>query len=296
MSEKVLVTGAGGQLGRELVRCAPPQFECIGLDRAMLDISDLQAVMAIVAHENPRLIINAAAYTAVDEAESEPALARKINTLGAANLAKACLDTNTRLVHVSTDFVFNGQSSSPYCPTDTPAPLGEYGRSKLAGEREVLALLPNALIIRTGWVYSQFGNNFVKTMLRLMAQRDALSVVADQVGTPTWAKGLADAIWNASGKSGLADIYHWSDSGVCSWYDFAVAISEEASALGLLERPIKIRPIPARDYPTPALRPAYSVLDKEKSWNDFQIEGVHWRCQLRAMLQLLLQDNKEQNT
>lgn len=296
MSQKVLVTGAGGQLGQELVRSAPPEFECVGVDRSMLDIGDAAAVVALLRREKPQLIINAAAYTAVDKAESEQAQSRRVNTLGPANLAQACLELNTRLVHVSTDFVFDGESSSPYCPGDTPAPIGEYGRGKLAGEREVLAVLPNALIVRTGWVYSSFGSNFVKTMLRLMAQRDELSVVADQVGTPTWASGLAEAIWAASGHPALAGIYHWSDAGVCSWYDFALAINEEACAIGLLGRATKIRPIPARDYPTPARRPAYSVLDKEKSWNDFQIEGVHWRSQLRAMLQELLQDNKEENT
>lgn len=291
MSQKVLVTGAGGQLGQELIRSAPSEFDCIGLDRSMLDIGDLDAVLTLVRHEKPQLIINAAAYTAVDKAESEPALARRVNTRGPANLAQACLELNTRLLHVSTDFVFDGESSSPYCPADTPAPIGEYGRGKLAGEREILAAAPRALIVRTGWVYSIFGSNFVKTMLRLMAERDELSVVADQVGTPTWAGGLAKAIWAASRQQGLTGIYHWSDSGVCSWFDFAVAINEEACAIGLLDRLIKITPIPARDYPTPARRPAYSVLDKEKSWNEFQIEGVHWRSQLRAMLRELLQDN-----
>jgi dTDP-4-dehydrorhamnose reductase len=293
LSQKVLVTGAGGQLGQELMRSAPPGFDCVGLDRSMLDIGDLDAVLALVRRENPQILINAAAYTAVDKAESEPALARRVNTNGPANLARACLELNTRLLHVSTDFIFDGESSSPYGPTDTPAPVGEYGRGKLAGEREVLAIASAALIIRTGWVYSIFGSNFVKTMLRLMAERDQLSVVADQVGTPTWAGGLAKAIWAASSQQELAGIYHWSDSGVCSWYDFAVAINEEACAIGLLDRTIKIIPIPARDYPTPARRPAYSVLDKEKSWIDFQLEGVHWRSQLRSMLRELPQNTED---
>ncbi|MEZ5502773.1 MAG: sugar nucleotide-binding protein [Halioglobus sp.] len=143
---------------------------------------------------------------------------------------------------------------------------------------------PDALIFRTGWVYSSFGGNFVKTMLRLMAERDALAVVADQVGTPTWANGLAGAVWAAAARPQLRGIYHWSDAGVCSWYDFAVAIAEEALALGLLSRPVQVRPIPAADYPTPARRPSYSVLDKSESWRDLELEGVHWRRQLRAML------------
>jgi dTDP-4-dehydrorhamnose reductase len=154
-------------------------------------------------------------------------------------------------------------------------------------------LLPGALILRTGWVYSRFGGNFVLTMLRLMAEREELAVVADQVGTPTWARGLAEAIWAATAHGELRGIYHWSDAGVCSWYDFALAICEEACDIGLLLRPVKVRPIPGSSYPTAARRPAYSVLDKERSWSDFQLEGVHWRVQLRAMLRELKEREHE---
>ena len=187
-------------------------------------------------------------------------------------------------MHISTDFVFDGTSATPYTPDAPTAPLGEYGRSKLQGEQAVTAALPQALIIRTGWVYSAFGNNFVKTMLRLMGEREQLNVVADQVGTPTWAQGLARACWAAAQRPHLSGIYHWSDAGVCSWYDFAVAICEEGMAQGLLSRPVDVRPIPAADYPTPARRPSYSVLDKTSSWRDLELQGVHWRRQLRAML------------
>ena len=285
MKQKVLVTGAGGQLGRELVRTAGQDVECVALARAQLDIADPAGIDELLAEMSPQLVINAAAYTAVDKAETEVEAARRANAEGPGQLARACAQRGIRLIHISTDFVFDGTSSQPYTPDAPTAPLGEYGRSKLAGESAVISAQPEALIIRTGWVYSGFGNNFVKTMLRLMAQRDELAVVADQVGTPTWARGLAAAVWAAAARPRLSGIYHWSDAGVCSWYDFAIAISEEARALGLLDRPVAVRPIPAADYPTPAQRPSYSVLDKADSWRDFALEGVHWRRQLRTMLE-----------
>ena len=274
-------------MGQELVRSAPGQFDCLALSRAQLDIGDQDQVTALLQKEQPDVVINAAAYTAVDRAESEPELAARINAAGPGNLARACAQGGARLIHVSTDFVFDGSSSRPYRPLDATAPLGEYGRSKLAGEQQVQDALPAALIVRTGWVYSAFGSNFVKTMLRLMAERDQLAVVADQVGTPTWASGLAQALWRAAQRPDLSGIYHWSDAGVCSWYDFAVAIAEEGRRCGLLNAEPHLRPIPGSDYPTPARRPSFSVLDKDDTWRDFEMEGVHWRVQLRAMLQEL---------
>jgi dTDP-4-dehydrorhamnose reductase len=284
LGQKVLIVGAGGQLGRELRRTAASSDECVATTREQLDIADASAVAACLAESAPQLVVNAAAYTAVDKAETEVEAAHRGNAVGPGVLAQACARHGSRLIHISTDFVFDGFSSTPYTPEAPTAPIGEYGRSKLSGEDAVRSAAPEALIIRTGWVYSSFGNNFVKTMLRLMAERDELAVVADQVGTPTWANGLARAIWAASGKPQFSGIYHWSDAGACSWYDLAVAINEEALALGLLHKAVKIRPIPAAEYPTPAQRPAYSVLDKSSSWRDFALEGVHWRVQLRAML------------
>jgi len=281
---KVLLVGAGGQLGRELLRTATTEVECVPMARAQLDIADAAAVTAAFTAKAPQLVINAAAYTAVDKAESEPEAARRGNAEGPGVLARACAQSGARLIHISTDFVFDGTASQPYPPEAATAPLGEYGRSKRDGELAVQRALPQALILRTGWVYSSFGNNFVKTMLRLMGERDELAVVTDQVGTPTWAHGLAAAVWAAAARPQLHGIYHWSDAGVCSWYDFAVAIYEEAHTLGLISRSVAIRPIPATSYPTPARRPAYSVLDKGSSWRDFGLEGVHWRRQLRAML------------
>ncbi len=293
MIQKVLITGAAGQLGRELLRTMPEGVECIAATREILDIADAAQVRALVRRERPGLIINAAAYTAVDKAESEQELAAAINVNGAANLATACAENESRLIHVSTDFVFDGTSSTPYLPDAPTSPLGEYGRSKLAGEQAVVAGLPSALIMRTAWVYSAFGGNFVKTMLRLMAEREELSVVADQVGTPTWARGLADALWLAADQSDLQGLYHWTDAGVCSWYDFAVAIAEEALEIGLLQRMPRIHPIPGSAYPTPAARPAFSVLDKNSTWAVLKTESLHWRSQLRSMLKELKESSFE---
>ena len=290
MSGGALVTGAGGQLGRELVLTSPQGLDCAALDRQDLDITDVAAIGRTLDALEPRLVINAAAYTAVDRAESEPGAAARINGTAPGLLAAACAERGVRLLHVSTDFVFDGRASRPYGPDAAPAPLGAYGRSKLAGEDAVRAALAGAIVLRTGWVYSRHGGNFVKTMLRLMAEREELTVVADQVGTPTWARGLAEALWAFAERPALAGTYHFSDAGVASWYDFAVAIGEEALALGLLSRLPRILPVPTAAYPTPAQRPAYSVLDKGATWRDLAIDGVHWRRQLR----LMLHDLKEQ--
>ena len=284
MTRKVLVTGAKGQLGSELQLTSPADWEVLAADRSTLDIADAVSLHRTLDQLQPAAVINAAAYTAVDQAEAEPELAGRSNAEGPAILAAACAERDIRLLHISTDFVFDGSASQPYLPDDATGPLGEYGRSKLAGEQGTQAANPAALIIRTGWVYSRFGGNFVKTMLRLMAERDQLSVVVDQVGTPTWARGLALTTWAGLNQEEAQGIYHWSDAGVCSWYDFAVAIQEEALALDLLQREIAISPIPASDYPTPAMRPAYSVLDKSSTCRDLDVSLTHWRAQLRAML------------
>lgn len=284
MQRQIIVTGADGQLGRELLHCAPEGVDCLALGRGQLDITDADAISAVLEQVRPQALINTAAYTAVDRAESEPDVARRVNGMGPALLARACAAAGCRLLHLSTDFVFSGESGRPYRPASETGPLGEYGASKLAGELAVREALPGALIMRTGWVYSRSGNNFVHTMLRLMAERDSLNVVWDQVGTPTWARGLAQALWAAVDRPQLSGILHWSDAGVCSWYDFAVAIAEEGFRLGLLPRPVEVRPIPASEYPAPARRPAYSVLDKSESWRELGLAGVHWRVQLRAML------------
>lgn len=283
----VLVTGAAGQLGRALVATAPEGIHLVAVSRDELDIGDAAAVAAQLAQRRPDLLINAAAYTAVDRAEQERDAAFRTNGDAPGVLAGVCAERDVRLFHVSTDFVFDGLASSPYATDATTAPLGVYGQSKLAGEQAVQSIGTDALILRTGWVYGAVGHNFMHTMLRLHAERDTISVVADQVGTPTHARTLARALWAAAARPALQGIYHWSDAGVCSWYDFAVAIGEEALAAGLLERSATVQPIATEDYPTPASRPAYSVLDKRSSWRDFDLTPTHWRKELRNCLQLL---------
>ncbi|MEM1111966.1 MAG: dTDP-4-dehydrorhamnose reductase [Pseudomonadota bacterium] len=284
MVSTVLVTGAGGQLGRELLACAPSNWQVVALTRDQLDISDAAAVSHSVSSHAPELVINAAAYTAVDRAEEEPELALRINADGPRYLAQSCREAGCRFIHISTDFVFDGSGHSPYTPDAPTAPLGRYGASKLAGEQAVQAALHDAVIVRTAWVYSRFGANFVKTMLRLMGERDSLGVVNDQIGSPTWAAGLARALWQAAKPTTGAGIYHWSDEGRCSWFDFAVAIQEEGAVLGLVPGACVIQPLSTQEYPTPASRPAYSVLSSERSQRDWQQPGAHWRSQLRAML------------
>ena len=282
--KKVLITGADGQLGYELQRTVLSGYECIATGRDSLDITDAYVVKAFVAEHQPDVIINSAAYTAVDKAEEETELAIAINTMGAANLANAARANKCKLVQISTDFVFNGKACSPY-PVDAKTdPDGYYGKTKRDGDNKVLDILGDeALIIRTSWLYSAHGNNFVKTMLRFMAEREELGIIADQIGTPTWANSLADAIWQAI-ELNTTGIHHWSDAGVASWYDFAYAIMEEGVALGLLDKAIKINPITTADYPTPASRPCYSVMDKTTTWKALDMQSDHWRVALRKML------------
>ena len=273
---KVLITGAKGQLGRALQTCAPATARLVAHDIDTLDLTDAAAVAALVAAERPELILNAAAYTAVDKAENEEDAAYAANVTAVANLAA----TGVRLVHVSTDFVFDGMSGVPYAPDAPTGPVSAYGRTKLAGEA---AAGPDALIVRTAWVYAPTGNNFVRTMLRLMTAHPQVRVVADQIGTPTYAPGLAAALWMLAGQ-GTTGIHHYTDSGAASWYDFAVAIQEEALALGLLKIAVPIVPIATADFPTPARRPHYSVLDKTKTFAALGGAAPHWRAHLRTML------------
>ncbi len=285
---KAVVTGAGGQVGIELVRSAPGGWEALGFKADELNVTDRDAVSRTLERERPALVINAAAYTAVDAAEADPAAAEAVNMLGAAQVAATAAGIGARVIHLSTDFVFDGEQGVAYRPEDEPRPLGVYGRTKLAGEREVLRRGgPDALVVRTGWVYASHGRNFVRSMLALMRERDALAVVCDQVGTPTWGRGLAHAIWRAADRPGLRGILHWTDAGVASWYDFAVAIRDEALALGLLERAVPVHPIRTAAYPTAARRPPFSVLDKSSTWAALAVEPIHWRANLRLMLQEL---------
>lgn len=281
---KVLITGRNGQLGRELQRIVPKEWQIIALKSETLDITDPDAVQQSIGKYAPRLIINAAAYTAVAKAETEKDKAFAVNSKGAANLAKAAKKQGARFIHISTDFVFDGKNSQPYLPSDQPNPICIYGASKLEGEQKISAIFADSLIIRTAWVYSSHGNNFVKTMLNLMDERDELNIVADQISTPTWVNSLAEAVWKFAGKPKIKGIYHYTDSGTASWYDFAVAIQEEALRLGVLDKGAFIKPIRTQDYPTPAKRPAYSVLDKTDTWKALNYIAPHWRANLRNML------------
>jgi dTDP-4-dehydrorhamnose reductase len=275
-----MVTGANGQLGRALAAAAPVEIELITHDRQALDITNEAAVFAAVQAERPDVIVNAAAYTAVDRAEEEPARAMEVNGHAVETLARAARDAGARLVHISSDFVFDGTRSAPYPPTAVPIPLSVYGRSKLAGE---VAAGSEALIIRTSWIYSATGHNFVTTMLRLMAQQRDLRVVNDQIGTPCFAPGLAAAIWQLA-AGGVRGVVHYADSGATSWYDFAVAIQEEALAAGYLRQEVRIAPIRTSEYPARAVRPAYSVLETESTWARLGYQAPHWRDQLKTML------------
>ncbi|WP_295636910.1 dTDP-4-dehydrorhamnose reductase [uncultured Mailhella sp.] len=273
----LLVTGATGQLGRELRRVLGNRAVYVG--RKELDIADETAVKALFAAQSFDFVINCAAYTAVDKAEDDVEAADRTNRLGPAILARY----GHRIIHVSTDYVFDGSSCLPYRENDATNPVSVYGKTKLAGEEAVINEAETAVIIRTSWLYSDFGKNFVKTMLRLGSERESLGVVFDQVGTPTYAADLAAAVVSMLPqiRPGMKEIYHYSNEGVASWYDFAVAIMEES------RRSCAVRPIESADYPTRAARPAFSVLNKAKVKKDFGLSIPYWKDGLRRMLKTI---------
>lgn len=281
----VLVTGANGQLGQSLRHIAPhyPEIEFVFCDSSQLDITHRAQIESVFNHYQPQFCINTAAYTAVDKAESEPEKAHHINVVGAQNLAKVCQQKAVVLLHVSTDFVFDGTKKTPYTEDDLPNPTGVYGQTKWEGEQAIIEATPRCFIIRTAWVYSQFGANFMKTMLRLADERDALRVVNDQIGTPTNAVDLAEVLvamvrYAFQTEHPTFGIYHFSNEGQCSWYDFATAI------LKYSHRTTPVYPIPTTDFPTPAQRPAFSVLSKEKVKHLLGIEILDWEQRLSQLL------------
>lgn len=298
---RILLTGCTGQLGQELQRTLAPLGEVIGVDRSGMDLSQETSIRQRLVEVKPDLIVNAAAYTAVDKAETETELARAINAIAPKVMAEEATRLGATLIHVSTDYVFDGGKNTPYTEDDVTNPLGIYGRTKLEGEEGIRQTCVSAaapqelrhLILRTAWVYGSFGKvNFVKTMLRLFAERDEVKVVADQVGSPTWAADLAQAIATLVSIPNLdptqpnlpTGTYHYTNSGVASWYDFAVAIFEEAKLLGFPLKVQRIVPIATADYPTPAKRPAYSVLSGKKITAVLGSHPPHWRQALRQML------------
>lgn len=281
----ILVTGQNGQLGNELKVLSKkyPQFDYVFTDVQELDITDASKVKDFFERYQPVVCINAAAYTAVDKAETDKELALKINAEAVGNLAENCAKINARFIHVSTDYVFDGTATAPYKEDHPVSPVNFYGESKLQGEQVALAKLPSTIIIRTSWVYSFFGNNFVKTMLRLMKERDSLNVINDQFGSPTYAADLAAAIMQIADKDEVTGgIYHFSNEGIISWYDFAVAIRDLA---GLQ---CQVNPIDTSGYPTPAKRPAYSAMNKEKI-KALGIELKDWKESLQQCIKLLQQ-------
>jgi len=282
---KIIVIGKSGQLAWELSQLSTKENEILCLGRNEINIVSKHAILTTLKKHQTDVIINASAYTAVDQAESDKDNAYNINTTAVQNLAEACQELSLHLVHISTDFVFDGQKGSPYLPNDNIDPLGVYGASKAKGEQAITNIIPNnSCIIRTSWVYSTHGNNFVKTMLKLMASKPELGIISDQIGSPTYAKYLAKVCISAAINK-VIGIHHWTDAGVASWYDFAVAIQELAIEKGLLEKPIVIKPIRTQEYPTPAERPSYSVLDKTSCSEAFpELPLIHWRTQLNNMM------------
>jgi dTDP-4-dehydrorhamnose reductase len=284
----VLITGAGGQLARALLAAAPATWRCRGLTRRELDLADPDAARALIYRLRPDVLINAAAYTAVDAAQSDPEAAMQVNGIAVGVLAEAMADLGGRLVQVSSDYVFDGETSRPYRPDDARRPLSAYGRSKALGEDRAGE---DALIVRTAWLYTARGRNFLHTMLAAMRAGGEVRVVADQIGAPTWAPRLAQVIWRlvAADERG---VHHYADAGVASWYDFAVAIAEEARALGLLACAPCVTPIAAADYPRPAPRPRVALLDTRGALAASGLAPVHWRVNLRSALAELAQTER----
>lgn len=281
---KILVIGAGGQLGQ----CLKTVAERRGIDDIVFpteqeaNILNPDLLNSLLEKEKPAFVINCAAYTAVDKAEDEVELAKAVNETGAENLAKACKASSSALIHISTDFVFEGNEVKLLKEGDVAKPINVYGVTKLDGEKAVEAILPEHVIIRTSWLYSEYANNFVKTMLKLGAEREELNIIADQVGTPTYAIDLANAIFEIIASDHKAyGIYHYSNEGVTSWFDFAKAIFD------ISETKVKTNPIPGSKYPTKAIRPAFSVMDKSKIKETFNLEIPYWRDSLVACIDKL---------
>jgi dTDP-4-dehydrorhamnose reductase len=280
---RVLVLGGGGQIARAVHAMAPVSAEVVLKTHAQLDIGDAVGVARVLKEVGPSWVINGAAYTSVDLAEDQLEQAVEANDTAVGILANSTAQAGCRLLHLSTDFVFDGRSNRAYLPSDQTNPLSVYGVSKLGGERRVLQSA-DGIVLRTAWVYASTGRNFVLTMLKLMRERREIRVVCDQIGAPTWASSAAAAIWGLIGAKAPGGIYHWTDLGLASWYDFAVAIQEEAQLKGLLNNAIPVVPIRSAEYPTRAQRPAFSLLDTESTRATLKIPAHHWRHNLRSML------------
>ncbi|MEA5627341.1 dTDP-4-dehydrorhamnose reductase [Nostoc sp. UHCC 0251] len=290
MSQSILLIGSNGQVGKELQQILPSYGDLISVERPIVDLAQPDTLRNVIRSKQPQIIINAAAYTAVDKAESEPELATAINATAPLIIAQESQKLGAFLIHISTDYVFDGNGCSPYQETDVTNPLSIYGKTKLAGEEAIRETCNHHLILRTAWVYGTFGkSNFVKTMLRLGSERQELRVIADQIGSPTWAQDIGAVIAQMIPQLTLeiSGTYHYTNSGVASWYDFAVAIFEEAQQLGFPLKIERIVPITTAEYPTSARRPAYSVLACGKISALVGTYPPHWRQRLRQMLKNL---------
>ena len=286
---KILLVGTTGQVGSELQQTLPKIGEVVSLSRSELDLCDRQQIQQQIGDNQPDIIVNAAAYTAVDKSETETEMAMAINAGAPKAIAIAAQEIGAKVLHISTDYVFDGQNYTPYLETDPTNPLGVYGKSKLLGEQGVEENCDRHIILRTAWVYGSRGHgNFVKTMLRLGAEREELKVVADQIGSPTWSYDIAEAIANLLSKSekdpSVNGTYHFTNSGVASWYDLAVATFNEAKQLGFSLKVERVLPISTAEFPTPTQRPHYSVLSKAKIAETLGIYPPHWRKSLKQML------------
>ena len=287
--KRILLIGSNGQVGSELQQSLPRLGDLTALNRQDLDLSDSVLLSKMIEEINPEVIVNAAAYTAVDKAETETELAFTINAIAPKIMAESAAKLGAKLLHISTDYVFDGQKNTPYTEADPTNPLGCYGQSKLAGESYICQSCDRHIILRTAWVYGVYGKgNFVKTMLRLGKERETISVVCDQIGSPTWARDIAGSILLLL-QSEATGIYHFTNSGLASWYDFAVAIFEEARKLDFPLMVEQVLPIPTSAYPTAAQRPAYSVLANHKITDVAQRISPYWRHSLREMLKQLFQ-------
>jgi dTDP-4-dehydrorhamnose reductase len=288
----IVVTGATGQLGQTLAQLwaeSPlPQYQLKVLSRSELDIAKAGMTDAVLSELKPSVVVNAAAYTQVDKAESDSESAALVNAQAVGAIARWVAANQARLIHISTDFVFDGTSKTPYTPDQKTGPLGAYGSSKLAGEQQIKALAnERSAIVRTSWLYSEFGNNFVKTMLRLMGEKEQLSIVNDQIGSPSSTHGLAALIFAMILHQRYQGIYHWTDGASISWFEFAQEIQGQALQEGLLSKAIPISRISTIDYPTPARRPAYSVLDRSRALGEFECPTEDWKTQLRLVIKEL---------
>ena len=283
---RVLIPGSAGLIGTALRAQAPAGAEVIGLDVSELDITDAAAVRRAIEHYRPDVVVNAAGYLAVDKAESDRDECMRVNAEGPGHLAQSLAPGTARMLHLSTNYVFDGKSGAPYQPGDPAEPVSVYGVSKRDGEVAVLqALGERATVVRTSWVHAKHGNSFLRTILRVLKERGTARVVDDQLGTPTSAQSIADTLWRVAADPSINGLHHWTDAGVASWYDFAVAIAEEGVALGLLPESVTVVPVSTADYPLVAARPPYGVMAKQATVAALGVPPTHWRVNVRKTMQ-----------